>query len=75
MPMDTPQQHGASDVENPYCMYCTEPDGAVKPFHARFEGMVGFMIEQNHMERSQAEIAAREYLAAMPEWNEYLAAQ
>lgn len=69
MPMAKPEDFGGGNEENIYCVHCANPDGTLKSREEVFEGMVGFMMMSQNMDREQAEIAAKEYMAKMPAWS------
>ncbi len=52
-----------------YCSYCTDENGSLKSYEEILEGTIqGYFMGMQNMERSQAEIAAKEHLAKMPAW-------
>ena len=52
-----------------YCAYCTDENGALRPYEDVFEGTVtGYFMGMQKMDRPAAEAAAREHLAKMPAW-------
>ena len=69
MPMTGPGDFGGGDPENKYCVYCTHPDGSLKSHDEVLEGMTGFMMKMQNMDRETAESAAREYMSKMPAWS------
>ena len=69
MPMTKPEDHGAGDESNLYCVHCSNPDGSLKSYDEVFEGMVNFMMMSQKMDRKTAGSAAKEYLSRMPAWS------
>jgi len=69
MPMTKPEDFGGGNPENLYCVNCCKPDGSLKSHDEVFEGMVGFMMKTQNMDRGTAEIAASEYMSKMPAWS------
>ena len=69
MSMSQPQDFGGGDMSNIYCVNCTHDDGSLKSYEEALEGMVNFMMASQNMERTAAEVAAREYLSKMPAWS------
>ncbi|MBN1176977.1 MAG: VOC family protein [Dehalococcoidales bacterium] len=69
MPMTSPAEHGGGYKENLYCVNCCDTSGSLRSFEEVLESMTGFMMESRKMERKEAEIAARQYLAMMPAWS------
>jgi len=72
MPMLSPEDHGAGDVNNPRCKYCTNPDGSNKPYEEVYEGvvqayMVGTIPGSGRLSRGQAEKQAH-YIDSLPAW-------
>jgi len=70
MPMSTAKHFGGGSPANVYCVHCANPDGSLKTYEEVCEGMIGFMMGTQNMDRAAAEIAAREYMATMPAWQE-----
>ncbi|MCP4093627.1 MAG: hypothetical protein GY747_09270 [Planctomycetes bacterium] len=53
-----------------YCDYCTDDAGKLKSYEEVLEGTIqGYFMGMQKMERAEAEVAAKEYLAKMPAWN------
>lgn len=52
-----------------YCAYCTDDEGALKPYEQVFEGTVtGYFMGMQKMSRADAEKAASEHLKKLPAW-------
>jgi uncharacterized glyoxalase superfamily protein PhnB len=71
MPMIQPEDFGGGNSENPYCVYCSNPDGSLKSREEVFENMVNFMMRSQNMDRKTAEVATREHMAKMPAWSSH----
>jgi uncharacterized glyoxalase superfamily protein PhnB len=69
MPMTKLEEFGGGNPNNIYCVHCSKPDGSLKSREEVFEGMVGFMMTSQNMDRKTAEVAAKEYMARMPAWS------
>jgi uncharacterized glyoxalase superfamily protein PhnB len=69
MPMTKPEEFGGGNPSNVYCVHCSKPDGSLKSREEVFEGMVGFMMASQNMDRETAETAAKDYMAKMPAWS------
>jgi uncharacterized glyoxalase superfamily protein PhnB len=69
MPMTKLEDFGGGNPENPYCVYCSHPDGSLKSYKEVFEGMVNFMMMSQKMDRKAAESAVKERMAEMPAWS------
>jgi len=67
MPMEDASQHGGGNIKNPYCVYCTTPDGKLKSRREVREGMVAFYMSQGKT-RKEAEKFVDEHMAKMPVW-------
>lgn len=44
MPMETAEQHGGKDPENPFCIHCCKPDGTHKTKKEVREGLLKFSL-------------------------------
>lgn len=52
-----------------YCEHCTDDSGHLHPYEAILEGTIqGYFMGMQHMERAEAEVAAKDHLAKMPAW-------
>ena len=74
--METCQSCGAPLTDahpgQTYCHHCADEHGNLKPFAEVFEGTVrGYFMGMRGMERAEAEVAAKEHLAAMPAWHHH----
>jgi uncharacterized glyoxalase superfamily protein PhnB len=69
MPMTKPEEFGGGNPNNIYCVHCSKPDGSLKSREEVYEGMVGFMMTSQNMNRKTAETAAKDYMARMPAWS------
>jgi uncharacterized glyoxalase superfamily protein PhnB len=69
MPMTRPEEFGGGNPNNIYCVHCSKPDGSLKSREEVFEGIVGFMMTSQNMDRKTAEVATKEYMAKMPAWS------
>jgi uncharacterized glyoxalase superfamily protein PhnB len=69
MPMTKPEDFGGGNPGNPYCVYCSNPDGSLKSYREVFEGMVNFMMMSQKMSRKTAESAVKERMSRMPAWS------
>ncbi len=68
MPLSKAEDFGGGSPANVYCVHCAHSDGSLKKYEEVYEGMIGFMMKTQNMERATAEIAAKEYMATMPAW-------
>ncbi|MFH1925227.1 MAG: zinc ribbon domain-containing protein, partial [Chloroflexota bacterium] len=68
MPMSKAEDFGGGNPANVYCVHCAHSDGSLKKYEEAYEGMIGFMMSTQNMDRATAEKAAKEYMATMPAW-------
>ncbi|GBE17604.1 MAG TPA: hypothetical protein ENH13_06660 [Euryarchaeota archaeon] len=68
IPMETASQHACGEVENPYCNYCTSPNGILKAREQIREQIVRFHMESLGMTRGDAEKKTDEHMKTLPEW-------
>jgi hypothetical protein len=66
--MNNPGDFGGGNEECDYCVHCTSPDGTLKSYDEIYEGLVFMYINSRDMEKADAEQAAKDYMAMMPEW-------
>ena len=72
MPMGSKEEHGAQNLDNPYCIHCTDLDGKLLSFEKKFEDFVGRALSGRWMAREEAERAALAQMAEMPAWRDRL---
>jgi len=68
MPMETRELHGGGIPENPYCVYCTDAHGHLKPRAEVRAGMIQFFMEVMEKSRAEAEQVVDATMAEMPAW-------
>ena len=69
MPMTKIEDFGGGSPANIYCVHCTHPDGSLKSWDEAVEGLTGFMMETQGLDRVAAEVRAKEHLGKMPAWS------
>ena len=68
MPMTQPSQHGNADPHNPYCIYCTDTAGNLKPRNEIREGMIHYVMKSEDCQRDRAESEVDRQMAELPAW-------
>lgn len=68
MPMTNPGDFGGGNIENKYCVYCTDKNGALKPFDQKLEEMAGFIMKNTDVSNEKAIEMAKENMAKQPAW-------
>lgn len=68
MPMTQPSQHGNGDARYPYCLYCTDPVGQLRPRGEIREGMIHYVMKSENWAREKAEVEVDRQLAHLPAW-------
>jgi hypothetical protein len=71
--METNEEHGAQNPDNPYCIHCTDMKGKLLPFERKFEDMVKSAMETRWMNREQAEKSVLSRMAELPAWRDRVA--
>lgn len=67
MPMEDVGLHGGGDINNPYCVHCTTPEGKLKSREEIREGMINFYISQKRS-KEEAERIVDETMEKMSAW-------
>lgn len=68
MPMEKPEDHGAGDVNNPYCKYCTDAQGNLLPKEQVRQKMINFYNRTMGQTIEQAAAEVDKIMARMPAW-------
>jgi hypothetical protein len=71
MPLLEAADHALGDPANRLCAHCTDESGLLKPFEERLERTTQWAIRKEGLERSVAEVRAREYMRGMPAWKDH----
>ncbi|MEI6221652.1 MAG: zinc ribbon domain-containing protein [bacterium] len=69
MPMEKPADFGNGNLKTKTCVYCTKPDGSLKPCAEIFEGGVQFFMNATGSSRDLAERLTRKNMLAQHAWN------
>src|SRR5947208_8594347 len=64
-PLASREEHGAQNLDNPYCIHCTDMKGKLLPFEKLYDDMVASAMQTRWMNKEQAEQHA---LAEMGKW-------
>ncbi len=81
MPMATPEDHGAGDINNDWCLHCCHLDGSHKTYEEVLEGLSVYLmseaVEQLGVPKAgnvtEARVRAGAYLAHQPAWIDNIA--
>jgi hypothetical protein len=68
MPMRNQQDFGGGLLDNPYCVYCTDAEGKLKPYEVVLENMKNFAIRTMGVSEAEALKIAQEGMAKQPAW-------
>jgi hypothetical protein len=70
MPMPDAKYHGAGDVNNRYCVYCTDEEGKLKSRQEVREGMIHLYMAQMGKSREEGERFVDEQMRKLPAWRQ-----
>ncbi|PIY64718.1 hypothetical protein COY91_04590 [Candidatus Shapirobacteria bacterium CG_4_10_14_0_8_um_filter_39_15] len=68
LPMMIDSDHGGGRIDNPYCHYCTDEAGNLKPKEEIREGMINLYMQSFGKTREEAEKEVDTRMAEMPAW-------
>jgi hypothetical protein len=68
--MEDAAQHGEGDINNPYCVYCTDETGKLKSREEVRKRMIGFFMKSEKRTREEAEKFVDEHMKKMTAWKE-----
>jgi len=69
-PLASREEHGAQDLDNPYCIHCTDLKGKLLPFEKLYEDMIASAMQTHWMNKEQAEKQALEDMGRWPAWQD-----
>jgi hypothetical protein len=68
MPMQNEKDHGGGDIENPFCVYCTDETGKLRSRQEVREGMIHLFMAQMGRSREEAEKFVDGQMKKLPAW-------
>ena len=68
MPLIRKEDFSLGDENSDFCVYCTNPDGSVKPVEEIFEGGIGFFMSTVNADRGLAERVTRKNMNSLVYW-------
>lgn len=68
LPLVNPEDHGASDPTNPYCRYCTDATGGLRPYDAVLADFTALLVRTQGLTPAAAREASAGIMAAQPAW-------
>jgi hypothetical protein len=71
MPMKKAEDFGGQNMENKYCVHCTDDSGTLKPFDQKLKDMTGFIMRTSDLNHEKAEQMAKDTMSKMPAWKSY----
>jgi len=69
-PLASREEHGAQNLDNPYCIHCTDMKGKLLPFEKVYDDMVASAMQTRWMNKEQAEKSALEEMGKWPAWRD-----
>ena len=69
-PLASREEHGAQNLDNPYCIHCTDLKGKLLPFEKLYGDMVASAMQTHWMNKEQAEKYALEEMGRWPAWKD-----
>jgi len=69
-PLASREEHGAQDLDNPYCIHCTDMKGKLLPFEKLYDDMLASAMQTRWMNKEQAEKYALEEMGRWPAWKD-----
>jgi len=70
MPMKKTEEHGGGDINNIYCVYCTDKTGKLKSRQEVKEGMIQFYMSQMGKTKKEAEEFVDKQMKKFPAWKD-----
>lgn len=68
MPMKSAEDFGGGQLDNAYCVHCTDEAGNLKPYDEILENMKGFAVKTMGISEAEALQMAKEGMAKLPAW-------
>jgi len=71
MPLDRPDDHACGDVRIPFCRYCTDAAGELRPYDEILRMNADHFVRSQGVHETAAQRMAAELLAGMPAWRDH----
>lgn len=68
MPMQKPDDFGGMDINNKYCVHCTDERGKLQSWEEKVKGTTHFFMRTSDVPEKKAKEMAIEYLKKFPAW-------
>jgi Putative zinc ribbon domain len=68
MPLEKATDYALGCVSSQYCTHCTDDKGNLKPYSDVLQGMAGYLVESQGINRDKAQTMAQDLLSRLPAW-------
>ena len=68
MPMRNQEDFGGGQLDNTYCVHCTDAEGNLKPYEVVLQNMKNFAVRSMGVSEGEALKMAQEGMAKQPAW-------
>ena len=70
MPLEKAADHSLGNIHSPFCMYCTDEKGNVKPYEDIVKGLAHYLVHSQGIVQAAALEMAKETIAQQPHWKQ-----
>lgn len=70
MPLEKASDHALGDVNQPFCVYCTNEQGHLKPYEEILTSMATYLVHSQGVAMTAAKAIAKDVLAKQPAWRD-----
>ena len=68
MPLEKASDHALGDINQKFCIYCTNEKGQLKPYEEILRNMANYLVHSQGVAMAAAEEIAKDVLAKQPAW-------
>lgn len=70
MPLEKASAHALGDINQQFCIHCTNEHGQLKPYEEILNGMANYLVHSQGVATVVAKEIAKDVLAKQPTWRD-----
>ena len=70
MPLEKASDHALGDINQQFCVHCTNEQGQLKPYEDILSGMANYLVHSQGVAITAAKEIAKDVLANQPAWRD-----
>jgi hypothetical protein len=70
MPLEKASDHALGDINQQFCVHCTNEQGQLNPYEDILSGMANYLVHSQGVAMTAAKEIAKDVLAKQPVWRD-----